>query len=110
MQQRLIRFDRRGSGLSDPFNLAELPSIEQQAARGSLAASVALVWRHAPVGLRSRRRRGGCGGSASGSGTCDAMSVVKIRIWPGRRRQEPLPLSVPFVASSWHPQPHRLGP
>ena len=28
---RLIRFDRRGSGLSDPFNLAELPSLEQQA-------------------------------------------------------------------------------
>jgi pimeloyl-ACP methyl ester carboxylesterase len=29
---RLIRFDPRGSGLSDPFNLAELPSLEQQAA------------------------------------------------------------------------------
>jgi class 3 adenylate cyclase len=29
---RLIRFDMRGSGLSDPFNLAELPSLEQQAA------------------------------------------------------------------------------
>jgi class 3 adenylate cyclase len=28
---RLIRFDMRGSGLSDPFNLAELPSLEQQA-------------------------------------------------------------------------------
>jgi pimeloyl-ACP methyl ester carboxylesterase len=28
---RLIRFDMRGSGLSDPFN-AELPSLEQQAA------------------------------------------------------------------------------
>jgi pimeloyl-ACP methyl ester carboxylesterase len=27
---RLIRFDMRGSGLSDPFNLAELPSLEQQ--------------------------------------------------------------------------------
>jgi class 3 adenylate cyclase len=29
---RLIHFDMRGSGLSDPFNLAELPSLEQQAA------------------------------------------------------------------------------
>ena len=29
---RLIRFDMRGSGMSDPFNLAELPSLEQQAA------------------------------------------------------------------------------
>jgi len=29
---RLIRFDMRGSGLSDPFNLAELPSLEQRAA------------------------------------------------------------------------------
>ena len=29
---RLIRFDMRGSGLSDPFNLSELPSLEQQAA------------------------------------------------------------------------------
>jgi pimeloyl-ACP methyl ester carboxylesterase len=29
---RLIRFDTRGSGMSDPFNLAELPSLEQQAA------------------------------------------------------------------------------
>jgi class 3 adenylate cyclase len=29
---RLIRFDMRGSGLSDPFNLAELPSLEEQAA------------------------------------------------------------------------------
>jgi len=29
---RLVRFDMRGSGLSDPFNLAELPSLEQQAA------------------------------------------------------------------------------
>jgi class 3 adenylate cyclase len=29
---RLIRFDMRGSGLSDPFNLADLPSLEQQAA------------------------------------------------------------------------------
>jgi class 3 adenylate cyclase len=29
---RLIRFDMRGSGLSDPFNPAELPSLEQQAA------------------------------------------------------------------------------
>jgi class 3 adenylate cyclase len=29
---RLIRFDMRGSGLSDPFNLTELPSLEQQAA------------------------------------------------------------------------------
>jgi pimeloyl-ACP methyl ester carboxylesterase len=28
---RLIRFDMRGSGLSDPFNLAQLPSLEQQA-------------------------------------------------------------------------------
>ena len=29
---RLIRFDVRGSGMSDPFNLAELPSLEQNAA------------------------------------------------------------------------------
>jgi class 3 adenylate cyclase len=29
---RLIHFDMRGSGMSDPFNLAELPSLEQQAA------------------------------------------------------------------------------
>jgi class 3 adenylate cyclase/alpha-beta hydrolase superfamily lysophospholipase len=29
---RLIRFDVRGSGLSDPLSLAELPSLEQQAA------------------------------------------------------------------------------
>jgi class 3 adenylate cyclase len=29
---RLVRFDMRGSGLSDPFNLAERPSLEQQAA------------------------------------------------------------------------------
>jgi pimeloyl-ACP methyl ester carboxylesterase len=29
---RLIRFDMRGSGLSDPFNLSERPSLEQQAA------------------------------------------------------------------------------
>jgi class 3 adenylate cyclase len=29
---RLIRFDMRGSGLSDPFDLAELPSLEEQAA------------------------------------------------------------------------------
>jgi class 3 adenylate cyclase/alpha-beta hydrolase superfamily lysophospholipase len=29
---RLIRFDMRGAGLSDPFNLSELPSLEQQAA------------------------------------------------------------------------------
>ena len=29
---RLIRFDMRGSGLSDPLNLLELPSLEQQAA------------------------------------------------------------------------------
>lgn len=28
---RLIRFDMRGTGLSDPFNLSELPSLEQQA-------------------------------------------------------------------------------
>ena len=28
---RLIRFDMRGSGLSDPFNLGDLPSLEQQA-------------------------------------------------------------------------------
>jgi pimeloyl-ACP methyl ester carboxylesterase len=28
---RLIRHDTRGSGLSDPFNLAELPSLEAQA-------------------------------------------------------------------------------
>jgi class 3 adenylate cyclase len=29
---RLIRYDVRGSGLSDPFNLSELPSLEQQVA------------------------------------------------------------------------------
>ena len=28
---RLIRFDMRGAGLSDPLNLAELPSLEQRA-------------------------------------------------------------------------------
>jgi class 3 adenylate cyclase len=28
---RLIRFDGRGSGLSDPFDLTELPSLEEQA-------------------------------------------------------------------------------
>jgi class 3 adenylate cyclase len=29
---RLVHFDVRGSGLSDPFNLAELPSLEEHAA------------------------------------------------------------------------------
>ena len=53
---RLIRFDMRGSGLSDPFNLAELPSLEQQAAEmlavlDAAASERAALVANGPAGL-----------------------------------------------------------
>jgi class 3 adenylate cyclase len=38
---RLIRFDPRGFGLSDPFNVAEWPSLEQQAAEMAVVLDAA---------------------------------------------------------------------